>query len=584
MRVSVVLAALLVASPLPAADLRTHAERSDYRETGRYAEVESLCKQFESDYPEQVRCFSFGTSPEGRPMWALAANAHGVLTPEQAQRAGLPVVLFQGGIHAGEIDGKDAGFRVLRELLQEPKNPNPLRSQVMLFVPVFNVDGHERFAAWNRPNQRGPVEMGWRTTGQNFNLNRDYMKADAPEMQHMLDLVQAWDPLFYVDLHVTDGAQFRHDISVQVEPKFAGDANLQAIGRKFQNGVLEDLRQGGSLPLPYYPSFIENDNPASGFADGVSTPRFSTGYFLLRNRFGVLVETHSWKTYPQRVDATARSIRAMLTQVAGNAKTWQAQARAADAAAAKLGGQPVVLDYTHSEKARPIDFLGYAYTRTPSEVSGGLMTRYDESTPEIWKLPLFDDIQPKLTVTAPRGGYLIPPMYAAKLGPQLARHGIAFTPIKTPQTVAVSEYRAETANFSKAPFESHQTLTVTGQWQASRSDLPAGTLFVPIAQPKARLVIALLEPEAPDSYLSWGLFNNHFERKEYMEDYVAEAVARDMLKDPAIKSAFDKRVAEDKAFAESPQQRLDFFAQRHASWDTRYRLYPVRRTETVIRP
>ena len=252
MRVSVVLAALLVASPLPAADLRTHAERSDYRETGRYVEVESLCKQFESDYPEQVRCFSFGTSPEGRPMWALAANAHGVLTPEQAQRAGLPVVLFQGGIHAGEIDGKDAGFRVLRELLQEPKNPNPLRSQVMLFVPVFNVDGHERFAAWNRPNQRGPVEMGWRTTGQNFNLNRDYMKADAPEMQHMLDLVQAWDPLFYVDLHVTDGAQFRHDISVQVEPKFAGDADLQAIGRKFQNpSIYENLTVFENLELSH---------------------------------------------------------------------------------------------------------------------------------------------------------------------------------------------------------------------------------------------------------------------------------------------------------------------------------------------
>jgi hypothetical protein len=212
------------------------------------------------------------------------------------------------------------------------------------------------------------------------------------------------------------------------------------------------------------------------------------------------------------------------------------------------------------------------------------MTRYDETTPAIWKLPLFDDIQPKLTVTAPRGGYLIPPMYAAKLGPQLARHGIAFTPMKTPQTAAVAEFRAESASFSKASFESRQTLSVTGQWQAARAEIPSGTLFVPIAQPKARLVMALLEPQAPDSYLSWGLFNNHFERKEYMEDYVAEAVARDMLKDPAIKAAFDKRLAEDKAFALPPQQRLDVFAQRHASWDTRYRLYPVRRTETVIRP
>ena len=179
---------------------------------------------------------------------------------------------------------------------------------------------------------------------------------------------------------------------------------------------------------------------------------------------------------------------------------------------------------------------------------------------------------------------MIPPIYAAKLGPQLARHGIAFTPMNNPQMLAVSEFRAESATFSKASFESRQTLSVTGQWQAARSDIPAGTLFVPIAQPKARLVMALLEPEAPDSYLSWGLFNNHFERKEYMEDYVAEAVAREMLKDPAIKAGFDERLAEDQAFAESPQQRLDFFAQRHASWDTRYRLYPVRRTETIIRP
>ena len=35
---------------------------------------------------------------------------------------------------------------------------------------------------------------------QNLNLNRDYVKADAPEMQAMLTLVNAWDPLVYVDL------------------------------------------------------------------------------------------------------------------------------------------------------------------------------------------------------------------------------------------------------------------------------------------------------------------------------------------------------------------------------------------------
>ena len=90
--------------------------------------------------------------------------------------------------------------------------------------------------------------------------------------------------------------------------------------------------------------------------------------------------------------------------------------------------------------------------------------------------------------------------------------------------------------------------------------------------------MALLEPQAPDSYLAWGFFNNRFERKEYMEDYVAEEVARDMLKDPAIKAEFDAKLAADKAFADSPQQRLEFFARKHSSWDDHYQAYPVLRT------
>jgi hypothetical protein len=122
---------------------------------------------------------------------------------------------------------------------------------------------------------------------------------------------------------------------------------------------------------------------------------------------------------------------------------------------------------------------------------------------------------------------------------------------------------------------------VTGAWKNQRADLAAGSLFVPIAQPKARLLMALLEPQAPDSYLAWGFFNNRFERKEYMEDYVAEEVAREMLKDPAVKAEFEARLASDKAFAASPEQRLDFFARKHSSWDTHYQVYPVLRTDTA---
>src|SRR5450830_1672590 len=257
--------ALLTAVPLShaAPDLSTVAERSGFEATGRYDEVVKLCAAFQKAYPKAVRCFEFGRTPEGRPMLALAVSKTGALTAAQAKKKNVPVLLVQGGIHAGEIDGKDAGFLALRDALEGKAGAGTLDKQVLLFVPVFNVDGHERFGKWNRPNQRGPVEVGWRVTAQNYNLNRDYVKADAPEMQAMLTLVNAWDPLVYVDLHVTDGAQFEHDVSIQVEPVYSGDPAFRKAGLALRSNVIDDIKAQGSDPKPYYISFAKEDDPMS---------------------------------------------------------------------------------------------------------------------------------------------------------------------------------------------------------------------------------------------------------------------------------------------------------------------------------
>ncbi|WP_372362662.1 M14 family metallopeptidase [Xanthomonas sp. NCPPB 1325] len=576
------LSLLLLTSPpaaLAATPLTTQAERSGFVQTGRYDEVIALCDAFAQRYPQAVRCEEFGTTPEGRPMKALVVSTSGALDAQSAAQRKLPVVLIQGGIHAGEIDGKDAGFLALRELLDGKAGKGVLDKLVWVFVPVFNVDGHERFGAWNRPNQRGPEQMGWRTTAQNLNLNRDYVKADAPEMQAMLRLVQQWDPLMYVDLHVTDGAKFEHDVSVQVEPVHAGDATLQRDGTRWRDAVLADLKKQGSLPLPYYPSFVHEDDPASGFADDVSPPRFSHGYFLLRNRFGMLVETHSWKDYPTRVRVTRNAIVSVLQQTARNGTQWRADALAADQRAMQLAGTSEPLSFAAGPQARTVAFRGYAYTRTPSPISGALMTHYDERTPHIWKVPLRDQIKPDVVVDAPRGGYLVPAAQAALVGEKLRLHGIDFQTIGSAATRQVQTFRADKASFAARSNEGHQTLDLVGQWRDESRDVPAGSLFVPIAQPKARLVMAMLEPQAPDSLLQWGFFNTAFERKEYMEAYVAEEVARDMLaNDAALKAQFEQRIASDPDFAKDPQARLEFFAKRHSSWDERYQLYPVLRT------
>ena len=562
-----------------AAPLATHAERTGFAETGRYAEVTALCEAFAERYPQAVRCQAFGRTPEGRPMHVLVASSRGLFTPAQAHAAGIPVTLVQGGIHAGEIDGKDAGFLALRQLLDGEVAEGALQAQVLLFVPVFNVDGHERFGAWNRPNQNGPKEMGWRTTAQNLNLNRDYAKADAPEMQAMLRLVQAWDPLVVVDLHATNGAKFEHDISIQVEPLNGGDPGLRPAGRALRDAVIADLARAGSLPLPFYPSFVTSDEPASGFVDGVAPPRFSHGYFLLRNRIGMLVETHSWKPYPQRVRSTRNTVVSVLQQVARHGGDWRRMALEADARASAMAGRPVPLSYKATDAVREIAFRGYAYTRTPSEVSGATMTRYDDRSPQVWKVPLRDELVPDLVVDAPEAGYLVPAAHADAVAALLALHGVQFTRlVQGAPGLPTSTFRADSIAFAAAPVEGRQRTTLTGSWKAEPQRVGAGALFVPIAQPLARLAMALLEPTAADSMAAWGHFNNAFERKEYMEPYVAEEVARQMLRDPAVRAAFERRVAEDATFAADPAARLEFFYRRHPSWDSRADLYPVLRT------
>ncbi|MBV8495151.1 MAG: peptidase M14, partial [Gammaproteobacteria bacterium] len=262
--------------------LTTLAEQSGFARTGRSDEVTRLCAAFAAAWPRAAHSIEYGRSAEGRPMRALIVS--------RADPRKVPLLMLQGGIHPGESDGKDAGFIALRELLADKAAPGVLERIAILFVPAFNVDGHERVGRWNRPNQNGPEETGWRTTGQNLNLNRDFTRADSPEMRALLGLIRAWDPLVCADLHVTDGADFQPDISLQVEPLNQGDSRLGIAGRELRDALIGKLRALGSMPLPFYPDLAETDDPASGFLLTVYSPRFSTGYFPQRNRFTVLVE------------------------------------------------------------------------------------------------------------------------------------------------------------------------------------------------------------------------------------------------------------------------------------------------------
>lgn len=558
--------------------LQTHAERTAYAETGPAIEVDTLVRAFVRRFRGRVHAHRFGESAEGRPLWVLAASDDGTLTPEKARRRGRPVVFALAGIHPGEIDGKDAGFQLLRELLEGAALPGVLGQLTWVFVPIFNVDGHEHASPHHRPNQNGPREQGWRTSAQNLNLNRDWMKADSPEMRALLPVLVAWDPVVFLDLHVTDGAHFQPDVSLLVAPLLEGSPPMQAMARVLQDEIHAELRVGGHLPLDFYPSLIRDDDPASGFTRSVYPPRFSHSYWGLRHRLAVLVETHSWKDYRTRVRTTRDVLAATLQSVRRHGRAWQTRMRRLDQSTA--GKPPSTLDlaFAATEETETLAFPAYAYDRAPSPATGGTYLRFHLDRPEVWQVPLRHRLVPTAQAELPRGGWAVPPGWADVVAPALDRHGVAHRRLARATSARVSAFELKDPRPAAVPYEGRQRLDPAGAWSPTRAaELPRGTLVIPLAQPLAELAAHLLEPGAPDSLLAWGTFNAAFQQQEYVEAYLLEPWAKaELARDPVLRAEFEARL-QDPAFAADADARRRFFLLRHPAYDQRIRRAPILR-------
>src|SRR5579859_2343649 len=200
-----------------ASDWATPAEKADYRTTPNYEETIAYVRRVAAAAPKQVRIETFGKTPEGRDLIAVVVSRDGIFDPAAAHRGNHPVLYIQNGIHAGEIDGKDASLALLRDMVITKTQAKLLDRAIVIIVPIYNIDGHERISPYNRINQNGPEEMGWRTQSQNLNLNRDYLKADAPETRDFLAYFRRWLPGFFIDDHVTDGADYQYDTTYAVD-------------------------------------------------------------------------------------------------------------------------------------------------------------------------------------------------------------------------------------------------------------------------------------------------------------------------------------------------------------------------------
>ncbi len=586
-------------SPAPEApDWRTPAEICEYRTTPDYAETLAFLERIAAAYPRTVHLEGFGRTGEGRYLKVVVVSRDGEFDPASIHASGRVILLVQNAIHAGEMDGKDACLALLRDIVRKPEASRLLDRVVLVFIPVYNIDGHERRSPYHRINQRGPERAGWRANGTNLNLNRDYLKAEAPETRASLRLFHRWLPDFFVDNHVTDGADFQYDVTFAIDDTpdvFPATADWirSAITPELVRRV--DLAGHSAFPAPV---FLKDDtDPARGLVFNENPPRFSTGQMILENRPGLLVELHMLKEYRRRVTGNYAILRALLELLNRDADRLVSLNQEADRAAATLGasgraGSEFPLVVAGSGETTTMHFLGYAYERARSEVSGTIGIRYG-TEPQTWTIPVETGVSIAASIVPP-AGYIIPPPWTRVID-VLEAHGVSLRRTTAEWTGPVERYRCSGMVRPNLPFEGRYPILRGGNVEREMGHFgechrvletltfPTGSVVAPLAQRLSKVIIHWLEPAAPDSALRWGFFDPIFEQKESGEAYVLESLGREeMHRSPELRAEFERRLSSDPSFAASPTRRLAFFYDR-SPWGLANRVgeYPVGRLRSL---
>lgn len=554
----------------------TYFEKSNFLSTPNYDETIKYFKALERNSPF-IKLIPFGKTAQERTLYICVVSKEKAFTPAKAKKINKPIILIQNGIHSGEIEGKDASMILLREILITKEKFNLIDNVTLLIIPVFNADGHERRSPFNRINQNGPTEMGWRTTAQNYNLNRDYMKADSPEIQSWLKLFNQWLPDFFVDSHTTDGADYQYTITYGIEkyrnlpPKTAQFVKEKFI--PFNNKRTEDK---GFLIAPYVS--YKGRNFESGIVDYSATPRFSTGYTAIQNRIGLLIETHMLKPYKDRVFAT----KAMFENVIEFCSQYKNELIKLN----QEGDRFVVehyfinknyfpLSFDVSEKSKPFLYKGIEAKEEDSWITGKKVIRYT-GKPFEKIIPFYDDNFVKDSVKVPIG-YIIPVEYKEIVN-RIKLHGIEVKRLNEEKNFIVEKYKFNNVKFSTSSFENH--FQPTYDYEIFRDTIKSkkGDYFIRTNQRTLGVIVHLLEPKGPDSFLRWGFFNSIFEPKEYFEEYSMEPIAQKMVVDnPKLKEEFENYVNSDPKIKENPRRRLNFFYERSPYFDNQLNIYPILR-------
>lgn len=551
-------------------DGTTIFEQSEGTQTPTYSEVISYYEQLAAQFTS-ISMYTMEKTDSGKPLHLITFNPNRSFESEFSDESEKLVILINNGIHPGESDGIDASMLLLRDYatgkLEVPNNT------IIAVIPVYNIGGALNRNSHTRTNQNGPESYGFRGNARNYDLNRDFIKADTKNARAFIDIFRTVKPDLFIDNHVSNGADYQYTLThLFTQHNKLGGSLGNYLHKNLMPQLEDSLKQKNWDITPYVNVF--NSTPEKGFSQFMDGPRYSTGYTTLYNTLGMMVETHMLKPYKQRVEGTYELMKSFIN-IANNEAEVIRELRKNATTQYKAGHTYPIAWKIDSSKTSTLQFKGYEGEMIPSEVTGSNRLKYDESKPFTRDINYYNYFTPTETVTIPEK-YIIPQGYWNIID-LIKANKIHYERAKKDTNFLAEVYHIKDYKTVKTPYEGHYLHYNTEiEKQRLAVNIKEGDYIFDTDQEGVRYLLETLEPTAPDSFFNWNFFDTVLQQKEGFSPYVWEDKALQFLRDnPDINEVFQKKKEAEPDFAKNWYTQLDWIHKQSPHYEKAHLRYPV---------
>jgi zinc carboxypeptidase len=551
-------------------DFTTVFETSNGTETADYYQIIAFYENLAEAYPS-VAIYEMGRTDSGKRLHLVTFNPNRTFESEFSEEKDQNIVLINNGIHPGESDGIDASMMLIRDLAQEKiKTP---QNTIIAVIPVYNIGGVLNRNNSSRTNQNGPKEYGFRGNARNYDLNRDFIKADTKNTISFAEIFHIVNPDLFIDNHVSNGADYQYTLShLFTEHDKLGGPLGEYLHNSFMPQLEDSLQMKQWEITPYVNVF--NRMPENGFSQFIDTPRYSTGYTALFNTLGMMVETHMLKPYKDRVEGTYELMKSFINIAEKDAEVIQ-ELRKNSSTRFKEGDSYPLSWKIDSSRSTTLSFKGFEAEMIPSEITGAKRLKFDSNRPFTRDVTYYNYMTPMTSVTIPEK-YIIPKGYWNVIK-QLDNNEIEYERARKEEVIKARVYTIKSYDTRRNPYEGHY-LHYDTKVEITEEDVTIneGDLIVETQQPGVRYLLETLEPTAPDSFFNWNYFDTILQQKEGFSPYVWEDKASEFLNEhPIIKAQFEAKKESDTNFANNWYAQLDWIYKHSPNYERSHLRYPI---------